>query len=66
MHLLMKSKNRLAYWSGLTVEISAPAPCFTALAAWAVRFFIPYFVRTSIKAMKYISLLPESEKQQIK
>ena len=39
--LLMKSRKRRAYCSGLTVEISAPAPCFTVLAACAVRFFIP-------------------------
>lgn len=29
----MKSRKRLAYCSGWTVEISAPAPCFTVLAA---------------------------------
>jgi hypothetical protein len=33
MHLEMKSKNLRAYWSGLTVEISAPAPCLTVFAA---------------------------------
>ena len=52
MHFDMKSKNLRAYWSGLTVEISAPAPCLTAFAACAVRFFIPYLVSTSIRAMK--------------
>lgn len=31
--LVMKSRKRLAYCSGFTVEISAPAPCLTVLAA---------------------------------
>jgi len=35
------SRNRRAYWSGRTVEISAADPCFTVLAACAVRFLIP-------------------------
>lgn len=52
IHFEIKSKNRRAYWSGRTVDISAPAPCLTVFAACAVRFFMPYLVRTSIKAMK--------------
>lgn len=52
IHFEIKSKNRRAYWSGRTVDISAPAPCLTVFAACAVRFFIPYLVRTSINAMK--------------
>ena len=41
MILSTNSRNLLAYWSGRTVEISAPAPCLTVLAACAVRFFTP-------------------------
>ena len=37
----MNSMKRRAYWSGFTVEISAPAPCFTVFAADAVHFFMP-------------------------
>ncbi len=51
----MKSKNRLAYCSGCTVEISAVVPCLTVLAACAVRLRKPNCVNTSTKPIKYIS-----------
>ena len=35
------SRKRRAYCSGCTVDISAAEPCFTVLAACAVRFLIP-------------------------
>ena len=33
MHFEMNSINRFAYWSGRTVDISAPVPCLTVFAA---------------------------------
>ena len=51
----MKARKRRAYCSGLTVDISAPAPYFSVFAALAVRFFTPYRVRISITARKQIS-----------
>lgn len=48
----MNSLKRLEYCSGFTVEISAPAPCFTVLAAWAAFFLASYGVRISMMAMK--------------
>ena len=38
---VINSMKRRAYCSGLTVDISAFAPCLTDLAAAAVRFFMP-------------------------
>lgn len=48
----MNSLKRLEYCSGFTVEISAPAPCFTVLAACAAFFLVSYGVRISMMAMK--------------
>lgn len=48
----MNSLKRLEYCSGFTVEISAPAPCFTVLAACAAFFLASYGVRMSMMAMK--------------
>lgn len=53
----MNSLKRLEYCSGFTVEISAPAPCFTVLAACAAFFLASYGVRISMMAMKYTSFL---------
>lgn len=48
----MNSLKRFEYCSGFTVEISAPAPCFTVLAACAAFFLASYGVRMSMTAMK--------------